>query len=231
MRTALLKLSGEALGGAAGAGLSGDVLARISGEIAAALRPDLWLGIVIGAGNFVRGASLTSLGIPRQRGDTMGQVATLLNGLALQSALEARDVPVTVLSALQVPQVAPLYSEEALRRARGTVVIFVGGTGNPFFTTDTAAALRAAQMGAQVLLKATKVDGVYAADPVHQPGAEFFPQLVYEEILRRRLQVMDLAAITRCMEHRIPIRVFNLQTPGVLGAALRGEAVGTFVTE
>ncbi len=231
MRTCLLKLSGEALGGGGGTGLDGAVLGRIGDEIASAAGPDLRIGIVAGAGNFLRGAELEALGIPRQRGDFMGMIATVLNGMALAAVLEARGVGATLLSGIPVGDIVAGFSEAALARARGDVVIFAGGTGNPFFTTDTAAALRAAQMGADVLLKATKVDGVFSADPLRDPGAERFDRLTYGEVLRRRLQVMDLTAITLCMERRIPIRVFNMHVPGNLAAALRGADVGTLVTE
>ncbi|HAK96730.1 MAG TPA: UMP kinase [Planctomycetes bacterium] len=231
MRTCLLKLSGEALGGGGGTGLDGGVLGRIADEIASAAEPGLGIGIVAGAGNFVRGAALEAVGIPRQRGDFMGMIATVLNGMALGAALETRGVRTRLLSGIPIGDIVPGVSEDALACPGGEVVILAGGTGNPFFTTDTAAALRAAQMGAGVLLKATKVDGVFSADPVRDPGAERFSRLSYREVLRRRLQVMDLTAITLCMERRIPIRVFNMHVPGNLAAALRGGDVGTLVTE
>ncbi len=231
MRTYLLKLSGEALGGGDGAGLDGAVLGRIADEIASVRDADLRLGIVVGAGNFVRGAAMTAIGIPRQRGDFMGMIATVLNGMAIQAALEARGVGATLLSGVPIGDIVAGYSEAALRRAGDDVVLFVGGTGNPFFTTDTAAALRAAQIGASALLKATKVDGVYSADPLRDPRAERFSRLTYQEVLQRRLKVMDLTAITLCMEQRIPIRVFDLHAPGNLAAALRGGDIGTLVTE
>jgi uridylate kinase len=230
VRTCLLKLSGEALGGG-GAGLDGAVLGRIAGEIAPAAESGLRIGIVAGAGNFVRGAELVAAGIPRQRGDFMGMIATVLNGMALGAALEARGVHARLLSGIPIGAIVPGVSEEALADADARVVIFAGGTGNPFFTTDTAAALRAAQMGAEVLLKATKVDGVFSADPDREPGAERFSRLRYRDVLQRRLQVMDLTAITLCMERRIPIRVFNMLAPGNLAAALGGADVGTLVTE
>jgi len=231
VRTCLLKLSGEALGGGGGTGLDGGVLGRIADEIASAAEPGLGIGIVAGAGNFVRGAALEAVGIPRQRGDFMGMIATVLNGMALGAALETRGVRTRLLSGIPIGDIVPGVSEDALACPGGEVVILAGGTGNPFFTTDTAAALRAAQMGAGVLLKATKVDGVFSADPVRDPGAERFSRLSYREVLRRRLQVMDLTAITLCMERRIPIRVFNMHVPGNLAAALRGGDVGTLVTE
>ena len=229
MRSVLLKLSGEILGGARGRGLDPGALQRVAREIAAGLGREQWLGIVVGGGNFLRGSTLSALGFPRQRGDFMGMVATILNGLALQAALEAEHVPSAVLSALAVDHVVEGFSEAALARARGRVVVFVGGTGNPYLTTDTAAAIRARQMAAELLLKATKVDGVYSADPVTDSHAEFFDHVTYEEVLERRLQVMDLAAITLCMESRIPVRVFNVLTPGNLSSVLRGEALGTTV--
>ena len=229
MRSVLLKLSGEVLGGTSGRGLDPEALRRVAGEIAGGLGGEQWLGIVVGAGNFIRGSALSALGFPRQRGDFMGMIATVLNGLALQAALEERHIPSVVLSALAVDHVVEGFSEAALERARGRVVVFVGGTGNPYLTTDTAASIRARQMQADLLLKATKVDGVYSADPVKNADAAFFERLSYEEVLERRLQVMDLAAITLCMESRIPVRVFNVQTSGNLTRVLCGEAVGTLV--
>ena len=231
MRTYLLKLSGEALGGSEGTGFDGAVLGRVADEIASARDPELRLGVVVGAGNFLRGAELTAVGIPRQRGDFMGMIATVLNGMALEAALEARGVRATLLSGVPIGNIVAGFSETALRQAGRDVLLFVGGTGNPFFTTDTAAALRAAQIGASVLLKATKVDGVYSADPLRDVHAERFSRLTYAEVLRRRLKVMDLTAITLCMEQRIPIRVFDVHAPGNLAAALRGEDVGTLVAE
>ena len=229
MKSVLLKLSGEALGGEAGSGFDPAALAAFAAEVASIRERSLRLAIVVGAGNFVRGRELRDLGIPRERGDFMGMVATVLNGLALEAALEAAGVRAAVLSAFAVENVVEGYSEARVRGLHDRVVIFVGGTGNPFLTTDTAASIRAAQWGADLLLKGTKVDGVYSADPVTDPSAERFERLSYEEVLRRRLQVMDLTAITLCMENRIPIRVFNMQKEGNLARALGGEAIGTLV--
>ena len=229
MKSYLLKLSGEVLGGRSGTGLDGEALGRVCDEIVSGLGEGDSLGIVVGAGNFLRGRSIRSLGIPRTRGDVMGMFATVLNGLALQAALETRGREAVVLSAFEVGLGVERYSEDALRKARGKVAVFVGGTGNPFLTTDTAAAIRAAQMGADVLLKGTKVDGVYTSDPEKDARAERFDRLSLQEVLRRSLKVMDLTAITLCMENRIPVRVFNVRTPGNLAKALRGEELGTYV--
>ena len=229
MRKVLLKLSGEVLGGAQGLGLSPESLERIAREIAEVRNKDLWLGIVVGGGNFIRGKALSQKGIPQALGDSLGMIATVLNGLALQAILESLKVSAAVLSAFEIQHMVRPYSEEALKENQGKVVIFVGGTGNPFLTTDTAAALRAAQMGASLLLKATKVDGVYSDDPVVNPGAEFLSRLTYEEALSRRLHVMDLAAITLCRENKIPIRVFNVTKPGNLTKVLEGHALGSII--
>ncbi len=231
MNAVLLKLSGEVLGGPGGSGLDQAALGRVAREIAVGRTEDLWLGIVVGAGNFVRGSRLSAMGIPRQRADFMGMIATILNGIALGAALQKRDVPATVLSALAVEHVVEAYTEKALAGTRGEVVIFVGGTGNPYLTTDTAASIRARQMGASILLKATKVDGVYSADPEEDPGAKKFDRLTYDEVLQRRLQVMDLTAITLCRESGIPLRVFNVQTAGNLTQVLLGERIGTVVAD
>ena len=232
MRKLLLKLSGEVLAGEAGRGFDRQVLGRLAEEIAEGLR-NLWLGIVVGAGNFVRGRELGELPLSPSRADTIGMVATTLNALALEDVLASVGVRSVVLSALPISGVVEPYSEKALRQAEreGLTVIFCGGTGNPFLTTDTAAAIRAGQMGAGLLLKGTKVRGVFSADPVKDPEAEFFRRLTYQEVLEKQLQVMDLTAITLCREKRIAVRVFQVIEPGNLAAALRGEELGTLITE
>jgi len=229
VRALVLKLSGEVLGGAGGAGLDPKALEGISAQIAEVLSEELKLGIVVGAGNFVRGGELAEAGFPRERADILGMLCTVVNGLALQSSLLKQGVKAAVLSAFAVEGAVEQYSEQRLRALQEQVVIFVGGTGNPFFTTDTTAALRACQMGAELLLKGTKVDGVYSADPVKDSRAELFRHLTYEEVLRSGLQVMDLTAITLCKERRLPIRVFNMTVPGNLAKVLRGEPLGSLI--
>ncbi len=229
MKSLLLKLSGEALGGSGNKGFARDQLERLSGEIAEAWHEDLLLGIVVGGGNFIRGKTLSELGISGQRGDYMGMTATVLNALALEAFLEKKNVPVSILSAIAMPQVVPEFSFNRLNTLQNGVVLFPGGTGNSAFTTDTAAALRAVQINAEVVLKATQVDGVFSADPKLDSSATMFQQLTFDEVLERRLNVMDLTAITLCREHDISIRVFNLHKPGNLYQALQGEAIGTTV--
>jgi uridylate kinase len=186
---------------------------------------------VVGGGNFLRGEKLASQGIDRITGDNMGMLATIMNALAMQSALEALNVETRVLSALEVRDVAePFIRRRALRHLeKGRVVIFAGGTGSPFFTTDTTAALRALQIGAELLAKGTKVQGVYSADPVQDPNAVLYERLAFGEVLARRLRVMDATAISLCMEHRLPILVFDMRKPENLDRLLRGERPGTLV--
>jgi uridylate kinase len=226
----LLKLSGEALGrGGSGQGIEPDALQRFAGEIAAVARTGVELAIVVGGGNILRGAELSGHGLQRASADYMGMLATLINALALSDAVEAAGVETRVLSALEVRQVAePFVRRRALRHLeRGRVVILAGGLGAPCFTTDTAAAQRAIELGCDVLLKATKVDGVYTADPARDPSAERIPELSYMEVLTRRLGVMDGTAVTLCMEHRLPVIVFDLFGDGNLERATRGDSLGT----
>jgi len=230
----VLKLSGEVLGNrSSGECIDPDALASMARRVARVVELGVQIGIVLGGGNIFRGLKGESKGVNRTTGDNMGMLATIINGLAMQNALEHLGLETRLQTAIEMHQVAePFIQRKAVRHLdKGRVVIFAGGTGNPYFSTDTAAALRAAQMGAEVLLKATKVDGVFSADPDREPGAERFSRLRYRDVLQRRLQVMDLTAITLCMERRIPIRVFNMLAPGNLAAALGGADVGTLVTE
>jgi uridylate kinase len=227
----LLKLSGEALMGDGDHGISTEVLERLSEELTDARDLGVDLALVIGGGNIFRGASAE--GMDRVTADHMGMLATLMNSLALQDALERREVETRVLSALEIRQVAePFLRRRALRHLeRGRIVILAAGTGNPYFTTDSAAALRAMEVRAQVLLKATKVDGIYTADPLKDPGATMIRKVGYLEVLERGLQVMDNTAISLCMDNKMPIVVFNIRTPGNIRRILLGEDVGSVVGE
>jgi uridylate kinase len=225
----LLKLSGQALGGAAGIGLDFqeiEFLARAAQRIREA---GVDLAVVLGGGNFLRGSSLAQSGVNRETADYMGMVATLINALGLQDRLEGLGVPNRVCSAIHMGEVAEPYIRRRVIRhlEKGRVVLLAGGTGNPHFTTDTAAALRAAEVGAEALFKATRVDGVYSSDPEKDPDATRFEHLTYMEVLNRQLKVMDSTAVTLCMEKRIPIVVFNLKVPGNIEKAVAGEVLGT----
>ena len=232
-RRILLKLSGEVLrDSGSGECLSDAILAEMAAQIQAVRKLGVQVGVVIGGGNIFRGLKGQDRGFGRAHGDNMGMLATMINSLALQSALETAGVPAKALSATAMPALCELYT---FRRAlelleAGTVVIIGGGTGNPFFTTDSASALRAAEIGAQVLLKATKVDGIYDADPVKNPKAVKFDRLTYSEALARRLKVMDAAAFSLCMDNQIPILVFDFFKRGELLRVVRGEKAGTLVT-
>jgi uridylate kinase len=232
-RRILLKLSGEALMGSRTFGIDPDVLSSLSRQIAEVHGMGVELGLVVGGGNIFRGAAGGSEGMDRVTGDHMGMLATLINSLALQDALEREGVTTRVLSALEIRQVAePLIRRRALRHLdKGRVVIFAAGTGNPYFTTDSAAALRAMEIKAEVLLKATKVDGVYTADPVHNPDAELLKRVGYLEALERGLRVMDTTAISMCMDNRLPIIVFNIREPGNIRRIVVGDDVGSVVSE
>ena len=229
----LLKLSGEALLGAEDYGIDPRMLARIAGEIAELTRLDIQLGVVIGGGNIFRGAGLARDGMDRVTGDHMGMLATLINALAVQDALERAGVFARVMSALQIHEVCEDYiRRRAIRHLeKGRVVILAAGTGNPFFTTDTAAALRAIEMGADVLIKATKVDGVYTADPMKDRSASRYERLSYDKVLTDKLGVMDATAVVMCRDNQLPIRIFDLNSPGALVRVARGEAIGTLVCD
>lgn len=230
-RRILLKLSGEALMGDSDYGIEPAVIRRIAEEIHGLSSAGLEIGVVIGGGNIFRGAGLAQGGMDRVTGDHMGMLATVINSLAMQDALEKVGSQCRVMSALKVNQVCEDYiRRRAVRHLeKGRVVIFAAGTGNPFFTTDSAASLRAIEMGAEIMLKATKVDGVYTADPVSNPDARRYDRLTYEEAIVKKLAVMDATALVLCRDQGMPIRVFDLHTPGNLGRVAAGEDVGTLV--
>ncbi len=230
-RRVLLKLSGEALQGASSGGIDSATVGRFADELAAAAKEGVQIGLVVGGGNIFRGAEGAETGLDRPTGDYMGMLATVINALAIQAAVETRGVPTRVLSAIEMPPVAERYIRRRATRHldKGRVVIFAAGTGNPFFTTDTAAALRANEIGAEVLLKATKVDGVYDADPKKDPGARRFTTLGFTEVLSRNLRVMDATAISLCRENQLPVIVFDLTQPGNILKVLHGDPIGTLV--
>lgn len=227
----LLKLSGEALTGGGSEPMSADVLDYLADEIHTVIRAGVQLGVVVGGGNIFRGATGAGRGIDRVTGDYMGMLATLINCLALADRLDRRGCPCRILSPFALPQATEPASAENARRAmgEGRVVLFAGGTGNPFFTTDSAAVLRALESGCQAVLKATKVNGVYDRDPNKDPSARFLPRLSYREAVEQRLGVMDLAAFSLCLEHDLPIIVFDITQPGNVLKAVRGEAVGSLI--
>ncbi|MGH7352534.1 MAG: UMP kinase [Candidatus Methylomirabilales bacterium] len=229
----VLKVSGEALAGDQGYGISPEVIRFVAGEIEAVHALGVQIAVVVGGGNIFRGLAATAAGMDRATADYMGMLATVLNGLALQDALEKRWVDTRVQSAMEMREVAePFIRRRAIRHLeKGRVVIFVGGTGNPYFSTDTAAALRAIEIGAEIVFKATKVDGVYTADPLQDATAQKFEELSYIEVLSQKLKVMDSTAISLCMDNRFPIVVFNLLERGRLKGLVLGERVGTIVKE
>ena len=231
-RRILLKLSGEALMGDGDFGIDPAVMQRIAGEIAELVADGVQIGLVIGGGNIFRGAGLAGGGFDRVTSDHIGMLATVMNGLAMQDALRKQGVDARTLSAFRIDQVCEYYSRDGAVRhlEAGRVVILSAGTGNPYFTTDTAASLRAIEIGADVMIKATKVDGVYAADPVKHPDADFYPRLSYDRVLREGLAVMDATAVVLCKEQAMPLRVMNINTKGALRRVIRGESLGTLVT-
>lgn len=231
LKRILLKLSGEALMGGGDFGIEPQVLQRLAADIKAISEAGVEVGVVIGGGNIFRGAGLVQSGINRVTGDHMGMLATVMNSLAMHDFLRRAGVNSRVFSAMRIDQMCEHYSRD---RAvgflqQGGVAIFSAGTGNPFFTTDSAAALRAIEIGADLLIKATKVDGVYSADPVSNPDAEFYAALDYDRILRENLGVMDLTAILLCRDHDLPLRVMNINDEGALSRLIGGESVGTLV--
>lgn len=230
-RRILLKLSGEVLAGEPGQGIDSVALGRLAEEIGEGMGAGIELGIVIGGGNIIRGTAATADGLDRATADAMGMLGTVINALALQNALERRGMVTRVLSALEMRALAEPYIRRRAARhlEKGRVVILAAGTGHPYFTTDTAAVLRAVELGADVLLKATKVDGVFSEDPMRNPAAVRYDSLSYLEVIDRRLGVMDMTAFTMGMDNRLPIVVFNVTVPGNLVRALRGESVGTRV--
>ncbi len=232
-RRILIKLSGEILAGEQAFGLDPAVLRSVAEQVRDVRALGCEVAVVVGGGNFLRGAELVAGGMERAGADTMGMLATVINALALQDHMERLGLYTRVLAALKMEQVAePYIRRRAIRHLeKGRVVILAAGTGNPYFSTDTAAVLRAVETGCEVLLKATKVAGVYSADPVHHPEAELLHHLSHRQVLDRGLRVMDLTAITLSMENHLPIVVFNVRTTGNLEGVLRGEPIGTLVEE
>ncbi len=231
-RRILLKLSGEALLGDKEFGISADVLQHYATEVKAVAAQGVQVGIVIGGGNIFRGIEASEGGMAdRAQADYMGMLATVINGMALQNALEKEGLDTRLMSAITMNQICePFIRRRAVRHLeKGRIVIFGGGTGNPYFTTDTAAALRASEIGAEVLLKGTKVDGVYDDDPQRNPRARKYQTLSFDEVLARNLRVMDASAVSMCRDNRIPIIVFSIQTPGNLQRLVNGEPVGTTI--
>jgi uridylate kinase len=229
----LLKLSGEALAGTKGYGFEYDVMRFICREIAEVRATGVQIGIVVGAGNIFRGGVGSRSEIDRCTGDTIGMLGTVINALALKDFLRQHDIPAIVLSAISIAKDVEFFNKEkaCAYLERGEVVIFAGGTGNPFFTTDTAAALRSLEIGADVLMKATKVDGIYDSDPVGNPNAKKFPVITHEEALRRQLGVMDAAAFHLCMNHGLPIIIFRLMDKGNFKRYVAGESAGSLITK
>jgi len=232
-RRVLLKLSGEALMGSGSFGIDPEVVRILSDELASVHALGVELALVVGGGNIFRGVKAASAGMDRVSGDHMGMLATLINSLALQDQLEQRGIQTRVLSAIEIRQVAePFIRRRAIRHLeKGRVIILAAGTGNPYFTTDSAAALRAMEVKAEVLLKATKVDGIFSADPVSHPEATKFPRITYREVLERNLKVMDATAISLCMDNKLPIVVFNIRQDGNIRRVIHGEPIGSVVSE
>jgi uridylate kinase len=234
-RRILLKLSGEALLGdgqtTGQSGIDPDALERYARDVRELMAAGVQVALVIGGGNLFRGSALAARGMNRVIGDQMGMLATAMNALAMQDALERLEVRARVMSAIKIGQVCEDYSRSrALRHLeRGRAVIFASGTGNPLFTTDSAASLRAVEIGADLLIKATKVDGIYSADPLRVPDAAFYPRISYDRALREGLQVMDTTAIVLCRDHGVPLRVMNINEPGALLRLVRGGDVGSLV--
>ena len=230
-RRILLKLSGEALAGDKGFGFDFDTISRLAGEIRGVTEMGAEVGLVIGGGNIVRGSQISRLGMDRVAADYMGMLGTVINALAVQDVLERQGVDTRVMTAIRMEELAePYIRRRALRHfEKGRTVVFAAGTGNPYFSTDTAAALRAIQIKADVIIKATSVDGIYSADPKKHPDAKFYEQVSYRDVMLEELGVMDQTAITLCKENKLPLIVLNIHRPGSVAQALRGERVGTLV--
>lgn len=228
----VVKLSGEILAGEQGFGIDPPTVDRITDEVIAVHRLGVSLGLVIGGGNIVRGAIQSQKGMDRVSADYMGMLATVINALALQDHLERKGIETRVMTAIRMEELAePYIRRRALRHLeKGRVVIFAGGTGNPYFSTDTAAVLRAIEIEAELLIKATKVAGVYTADPAKDPSAEFIPSITFQEVVTRELAVMDAPAVSLCKENGLPIVVLSLEDPGAVCSAVRGERIGTLVS-
>jgi uridylate kinase len=229
----LLKLSGEALMGSGDFGIAPAVLERISSEIRELVNAGVQIGLVIGGGNIFRGAGLAEGGFDRVRGDHMGMLATVMNSLAMQDALTRIGIDAVVFSALRMVDVCEAFTARDARRSldEGRVAILAAGTGNPYFTTDSAASLRAVEIKADLLIKATKVNGIYSADPVADPKAVFYSQLTYDRALAENLKVMDATAIVLCRDNEMPLRVMNINEPGALMRLMRGEEIGSLVVK
>jgi uridylate kinase len=227
----LLKISGEALAGERGLGFDFDTIARIADEIQKVVHAGADLGLVIGGGNIVRGSQLSKMGMDRVSADYMGMLGTVINALAVQDILERKGMETRVMTAIRMEELAePYIRRRALRHfEKGRVVIFAAGTGNPYFSTDTAAVLRAIQIKAQVIIKATSVDGVYSADPKVDKTAKFYDEISYRDVMLEELKVMDQTAVTLCKENSLPLIVLNIHKPDAIAAAVRGERVGTLV--
>lgn len=227
----LVKMSGEALMGEEGFGIDPKVLDRFAGELAELVALDVQVGLVIGGGNLFRGAALSAAGLGRVTGDHMGMLATVMNALAMRDALERAGLGARVMSAIPMSGIVDHYDRRKAKTflKEGGIVIFSAGTGNPFFTTDSAASLRGIEIDADIVLKATKVDGVYSADPMKDPQAELFDHLTYEQVLEKDLAVMDLTAICLCRDQNMPLRVFNLNKPGNMLKVVLGESEGTLI--
>lgn len=228
----LLKLSGEALMGSADYGIDPEVIARVAGEIKSIVDCGVQVGVVIGGGNIFRGAGLAASGMDRVTGDHMGMLATVINSLAMQEAVEKLELQARVMSAIKINQMCEDYiRRRAVRHLeKGRVVIFAAGTGNPFFTTDSAASLRAIEINADILLKATKVDGVYSADPMKHPDAIRYDQLSYDNAIEQKLAVMDATALVLCRDNHLPLRVLNINESGAMLSLIKGNDVGTLVS-
>ena len=231
-RRVLVKLSGEALAGTKGFGIEPSVVDRLTDEVKQVHETGVSLGLVIGGGNIVRGSLASQKGMDRVQADYMGMLATIINALAIQDLLERKEVATRVMTAIRMEQLAePYIRRKALRHMeKGRVVIFAGGTGNPYFSTDTAAALRAIEMDSEVIIKATKVKGVYTADPHQDSTASFIPKITFEEVVKLGLQVMDTAAVSLCKENSLPIIVLNIEDKGSVSSAIKGDRVGTLVS-
>lgn len=230
-RRILLKISGEALAGGQHSGIMPEVIGQIADDIKEAFDTGVQIGLVIGGGNFIRGVSQAAHGMDRASSDYMGMLATVINSMAMQDALEKRGIPTRVQSAIGMAAVAePYIRRRAIRHLeKNRCVIFAAGTGNPYFTTDTAASLRAMEINADVIMKATNVDGIYDKDPKKHSDAKFYSDLSYMDVLKDKLQVMDSTAISLCMDNKLPIITFNLNKPGNIARVVRGEKIGTTV--
>jgi uridylate kinase len=227
----LVKLSGEALAGDKGIGFDFDTISRLADEIVGVVRMGATAGLVIGGGNIVRGSQLSKFGMDRVSADYMGMLGTVINALAVQDILERKGIDTRVMTAIRMEELAePYIRRRALRHfEKGRTVIFAAGTGNPYFSTDTAAALRAIQIKANVIIKATSVDGVYSADPKKVRDAQFYPEISYRDVMLADLKVMDQTAVTLCRENDLPLIVLNIHRPGAIASAVRGDSVGTLV--